>query len=108
MCDLPAIMENDLLQVDRLIQLLKAAENGVAENGVAENEVDPRQEVNDKTRLHQEIISLATEYLTVGPDVDFYRQRVRKAGFPVYPGEVDRFGWLTAYFKFKWGILLFG
>lgn len=86
-------MENDLLQVDRLILLLKAAEV----------EVD-----FDKEDLHQEIITLATEYLTVGPYVDVYRQRVRNAGFPIYPGEVDRFGWLTAYFQFKWGILLFG
>jgi hypothetical protein len=87
------IMENDLLQVDRLILLLKAVEV----------EVD-----FDKEDLHQEIITLATEYLTVGPHVDLYRQRVKKAGFPIYPGEVDRFGWLTAYFQFKWGILLFG
>lgn len=88
-------MENDLAQVDRLILLLNTAEK--AEGTDAEKE-----------SLRQEIISLATEYLTVGPDVDGYRQRVRKAGFPVYPGEVDRFGWLTAYFQFKWGILLFG
>jgi len=86
-------MEHDLLQVDRLIRLLAAAEV----------EID-----FDKDDLHQEIISLATEYLTVGPDVELYRRKVREAGYPIYPGEVDRFGWLTAYFQFTWGILLFG
>lgn len=86
-------MEHDLLQVDRLIRLLAAVEVEVE---------------FDKDDLHQEIISLATEYLTVGPDVELYRRKVREAGYPIYPGEVDRFGWLTAYFQFPWGILLFG
>lgn len=100
-------MENDLAQVDRLILLLKAAE-GTEGAEKTEGTEGTEGKNGEKKALHQEIISLATEYLTVGPDTDFYRQRVRKAGFPVYPGEVDRFGWLTAYFQFKWGILLFG
>lgn len=56
----------------------------------------------------EKIIIIATDYLTVGTDVLHYRNKLRLAGYPVYPGEVDRFGWLTAYFRMKEGILLFG
>jgi hypothetical protein len=58
--------------------------------------------------LATEIIGLANEYLTIGDEVDSYRNILQRAGFPVYPGEVDRFGWLTAYFSLRSGILLFG
>jgi hypothetical protein len=37
-----------------------------------------------------------------------YRERLQNAGYPVFPGEVDHFGWLTAYFQMKRGIILFG
>jgi len=58
--------------------------------------------------LATEIIGLANEYLTIGDEVDSYRNILQRAGFPIYPGEVDRFGWLTAYFSLRSGILLFG
>jgi hypothetical protein len=58
--------------------------------------------------LATEIIGLANDYLTLGDEVDSYRKKLQSVGFPVYPGEVDRFGWLTAYFSLRSGILLFG
>jgi hypothetical protein len=58
--------------------------------------------------LSTEIIGLANDYLTVGDEADSFRKKLQHAGFPVYPGEVDRFGWLTAYFSLRSGILLFG
>lgn len=58
--------------------------------------------------LTPSIVSWATEYLTTGPDVDFYRKKLQEGGYRVHPGEVDRFGWLTAYFSLRKGIILFG
>ena len=56
----------------------------------------------------EKIIVVANDYLTVGANVLLHRNMMRLAGYPVYPGEVDRFGWLTAYFQMKEGIILFG
>lgn len=83
-------------EITQLIELLQQIDT---------NELDPR---NVEHPVVREAISLATEYLTNGPDVDDHRQHVRQAGYPIYPGEVDRFGWLTAYIPMKKGILLFG
>jgi hypothetical protein len=69
---------------------------------------DPSIPLDNSCPLINDIIELATLYLTSGPDVHEYREELRKAGYPVYPGEVDRFGWLTAYFQLKRGIILFG
>lgn len=56
----------------------------------------------------ERILILANDYLTVGPDVLYYRNKLELAGYRVYPGEVDSFGWLTAYFQMKKSIILFG
>lgn len=82
--------------VNRLIDLLQRMDAF---------EEDPR---DDDNPVVKEIISLATEYLTIGPNVHEYRDRLREVGYRVYPGDVDSFGWLTAYFRMKKGILLFG
>ena len=49
-------------------------------------------------------IRYATEFLTVGPNVHIYCTMACEAGYSVYPGEVDGFGWI----RIKNGILLFG
>jgi len=69
---------------------------------------DPSIPLNPSSPLVSDIIDMATMYLTVGSEVHSYRERLREAGYPVYPGERDRFGWLTAYFQMKRGIILFG
>lgn len=93
----------DRLQVDQLIRYLKAVDEAPECFCREDNST-----YEEEHHVIREIVSLATEYLTVGPDVALYRQMVCKAGYPVYPGEVDGFGWLTAYFQMKRGILLFG
>jgi hypothetical protein len=82
--------------INRLITLLKGVDS------------DPTVSLEPSSNSINDIIDLATLYLTVGPEVHSYRERLRKAGYPVFPGEVDRFGWLTAYFQMKRGIILFG
>lgn len=53
---------------------------------------------------------LADEYL-IGddghPDRDSMDIIIR-AGFPIFPGEQDRFGWLTACIELSRGIIMFG
>ena len=97
------------LYMERLIHLLKKVDSN-PENFMVDNtvdDVDSRQ--YDVTHpVIRDIIQYATEYLTVGPDVHFCREIVHNAGYTVYPGEVDSFGWLSAYFQMKKGILLFG
>jgi len=82
--------------INRLITLLKVVD------------LEPIISLEPSSDAINEIIHLATMYLTVGPEAHSYRERVRKEGYPVFPGEVDRFGWLTAYFQIKRGIILFG
>lgn len=41
----------------------------------------------------------------IGKEMD----RVRESGYPIYPGETDRFGWLTGLIEIKNGsIIVFG
>ena len=82
--------------ISSLISLLSRVDN------------DTSISLDSSCSLINDIVDLATMYLTTGPEVHSYRERLRMAGYPVYPGEVDRFGWLTAYFQMKRGIILFG
>jgi len=53
---------------------------------------------------------LANEYL-IGDDGHPDRQYmdiISSAGFPIFPGEQDRFGWLTACIQLSRGIIVFG
>ena len=104
------MVSRTLLQMERLIQLLKEVDESPVQYMTAQ-----RQDTGEMVRHYDEthsvirdIVYYATEYLTVGPDIHFWRNMVREAGYPVYPGEVDGFDWLTAYFQMKEGILLFG
>ena len=53
---------------------------------------------------------LADKYL-IGddghPDRE-YIDIIRRAGFPIFPGEQDRFGWLTGCIELPRGIIMFG
>ena len=83
--------------MDHLIRLLKEVDAN-SEHYMVHLECDRRRQYNVTHPVIRDILDYATEFLTTGPNV----------GYPVYPGEVDRFGWLTAYFQMKRGILLFG
>jgi len=53
---------------------------------------------------------LANEYL-IGDDGHPDRENIDKisrAGFPIFPAEQDRFGWVTAYIELKHRIIIFG
>jgi hypothetical protein len=101
-----------LLQMDRLIRLLKQVDEFPSRYMVSDEAtrtgLTNKRYYDESHPVIRDIIGYATEYLTTGPDVHFCRNMLREAGYPVYPGEVDRFGWLTAYFQMKEGIILFG
>lgn len=53
---------------------------------------------------------LANEYL-IGDDGHPDRDSmdiIITAGFPIFPGEQDRYGWLTACIELRRGIIMFG
>jgi hypothetical protein len=53
---------------------------------------------------------LANQFL-IGDDGHPDRENmaiIAKAGFPIYPGEMDRFGWLTGKICLKRGFIIFG
>lgn len=60
---------------------------------------------NQSHPLINAVIYLANEYLTNDNDSI---QKIIDAGFNVFPGEQDRFGWLIGCIQLKKGIIVFG
>ena len=82
-------------------------------NLLNEIESDTTIEINNnfyKTShpLVNAVIYLANHYLIT--EEGYYAiQQIIKAGFDIYPGEQDRFGWLTGCIKLNnGGIIVFG
>ena len=67
---------------------------------------DESIDVNNHTLVNT-VIYLADECLT-GDDNHYNIECVKKAGFDVFAGEQDRFGWLTGCIQLKRGIIVFG
>ena len=63
----------------------------------------------DRLTLINAVVYLADDCLT-SEDANSYENinEIRKAGFDVYAGEQDRFGWLTGVIEFKTGKIIFG
>ena len=61
-----------------------------------------------KNPLINAVIYLADEYLTCEIHGKRGIQEIKNAGFDVFPGEQDRFGWLTGCIEMKRGIIMFG
>jgi len=68
-----------------------------------------KTEEKDRLPLINAVVYLADDCLT-GEDADSYENinEIRKAGFDVYAGEQDRFGWLTGVIELKTGKIVFG
>lgn len=98
------------MPMNKLIELLKCVDASPEQYSMRylSDTGEEQVQYDDTHPVIRDIVNYATEYLTVGPDVHLWRNMVREAGYPVYPGEVDGFGWLTAYFQMKEGIILFG
>jgi hypothetical protein len=53
------------------------------------------------------VVYLANEYLTAD-DRHVHMSIVKQSGFGIYPGEQDRFGWLTGCIQLERGRIVFG
>jgi hypothetical protein len=95
--------------MDRLIQSLKAIE-------AAQLEEDDDSILNNLEESHplKELINMAIgqadELLVTDQGQCNWdnHEVLKKSGFPVFPGERDRFGWLTGCIQTTKGILVFG
>lgn len=53
------------------------------------------------------VIYLSNQYLT-SDERHLYMRVLKQSSFDVYPGEQDRFGWLTGCIQLKRGMIVFG
>ena len=65
------------------------------------------RQVRNMHPLVKEAINLADDCLT-DEDNNYNIQYVKEAGFDVYAGEQDRFGWLTGCIELQRGVIIFG
>lgn len=68
---------------------------------------DENVDINNKRYVHplvEAVVYLATEYLDNYENI----QLLKNAGYKVFPGEQDSFGWLTGWIEIKKGQILFG
>jgi hypothetical protein len=68
---------------------------------------DENVDINNKRHVHplvEAVVYLATEYLANYENI----QLLKNAGYKVFPGEQDSFGWLTGWIEIKKGQILFG
>ena len=87
--------------INTIIGLLKLIDNDETISIENENE-GPRDP------LINAVICLADDHLTCEIDGKQGIQEIKNAGFDVFPGEEDRFGWLTGCIQMKRGIIIFG
>jgi len=88
-----------LTSLEKLLILLKAIDE------------DPLQEDNYDKILHNSLAEgLATDALIdeTGHCIWDNHEILAHAGFSVFPGERDRFGWLTGCIQTKKGIIVYG
>lgn len=84
---------------DLIVSLLKEIESDHIP--LIQNQYDPSHP------LVNTVIYLANNYLT-GDDRHVHMSVIKKSGFAIYPGEQDRFGWLTGCIQLEKGRIVFG
>lgn len=85
---------------DLIIALLQAidADETIKINGENYDTIHP---------LVNAVIYLANEYLTAD-DRHIHMRVLKQKGYNVFPGEQDRFGWLTGCIQLPRGVIVFG
>ena len=71
---------------------------------------DENVDIDNHRHVHplvEAVVYLATEHLTIDNNYNNI-QLLKNAGYKVYPGEQDSFGWLTGFIEIKKGKILFG
>lgn len=89
-----------MIEPTLIIQLLKEIDT--------DNSIEITNNIYTVTHpLISAVIYLANKYLT-GDDNYYPMKYIKDAGFDIYPGEQDSFGWLIGCIKLKRGIIVFG
>jgi len=85
---------------DLIITLLQAidADETIKINGENYDTIHP---------LVNAVIYLANEYLTAD-DRHIHMRVLKQKGYNIFPGEQDRFGWLTGCIQLPRGVIVFG
>ena len=86
-------------EVNTIIGLLRIIDN--------DQTISLNIEEGPQNPLISAVIYLADEYLTCEINGKRCIQEIRDAGFDVFPGEQDRFGWLIGCIQMKRGIIMF-
>ena len=75
---------------------------------VADDDIKMNGENYDSAHpLVNAVIYLANEYLT-SDERHTHMRVIKEKGFHIFPGEQDRFGWLTGCIQLPRGIIVFG
>ena len=96
-------------RMDRNMQTLVECLKSLEESSLPDNP-DIRLDVVDHHVIDQ-IIYLATDLLITDngdPDFDEIDRLFKEYGYFIFPGERDRFGWVTACIQTKKGFIVFG
>jgi len=91
--------------MQRLVECLK-----IVDESSLPNEMDTRLDTVDHP-LIDEIEFIATRLLITDkgePEFDEIDRLYKEFGYFVFPGERDRFGWVTACIQTKKGFIVFG
>lgn len=87
-------------ELNLIILLLKAIERDSS-----------AQKINDVYLANHPLVNSVTylsNYFLTGDDRLKNMEYIRKKGFNIFPGDQDRFGWLTGCIQLKNGIIIFG
>lgn len=87
-------------ELDLILFLLKAIEKDPSAQRIHNTYIGNHPLVNSVTYL--------SNYYLTGDDRLENMEYIRKKGYPIFPGEQDRFGWLTGCIQLKKGIIIFG
>ena len=69
--------------------------------------IDNETITNENHVLVKAVVFLLDKHL-IGDNVNHNIRKVRNAGYNVYAGEMDMFGWLSGCIDMKRGIIVFG
>ena len=83
--------------IDNLLTVINDNETILIEDGV----------YSPNHPLVNAVLYLAEDELT-GPDGAKHIHELKKAGWNIFPGDNDRFGWLTGCIELRRGLIVFG
>jgi len=87
-------------ELDLIISLLKIIEK--------DESIEKMENVYVPTHPLVRTVVYLADILLTGEDKCENMNYIQQKGFSIFPGEQDRFGWLTGCIKLKNGIIIFG